>query len=66
MYLEYSRQIEKEYGHMERNAFRHGRSRVLHALGEGQIYFSVLFQREFREQARINMAEEIARLEAAT
>jgi predicted metal-dependent HD superfamily phosphohydrolase len=60
---EYERGIRQEYAHVEENAFRAGRGKILETFIARQNIFSTPRMREkFEERARENLARSIARL----
>lgn len=60
---EYERQVRLEYGHVEDEAYRAGRGRILRALlGRPAIYSTPLFRDRFEAAARANLARSLAHL----
>lgn len=64
-YRAYSRQIRCEYQAVPAEAYRAGRGAFLEAVaGKPRIYFTDFFHRQLDLQARVNLADEAARLRA--
>ncbi len=60
-YAEYARQVRAEYAHLDDEAFRAGRQRVLSSfLGRPRIYATAAFHDALEQRARANMAGELA------
>lgn len=62
-YREYARQIRREYAAVPADAYRAGRGAFVAALAQkSRIYFSDFFHTRLDLQARLNLADELARL----
>ena len=62
-YRRYAADIRREYAHVPEDAYRSGRMRVLHGLIEADpLYPDPALRERYEEQARINMATEMASL----
>lgn len=62
-YAEYARQIRQEYSWVPEESYRTGRTRVLeHFLQRQVIYHVPALQEKLEQQARLNLAQEIALL----
>ena len=62
-YLNYTKQIRKEYGHYPDILYKPGRKKVLkHFLKMGNIFKTKYFQDKFETQAKINISTELKSL----
>lgn len=62
-YLAYSRNIRREYLHVEAHAYRLGRTHFLHSiLGKDRIYYTNYFFNKYEAKARKNIQMEIDNL----
>lgn len=63
-YQDYASRIRQEYTHFLETDYRLGRAKVLtEFLERPRIYSTELFHRQYEDQARLNITEEINRLE---
>ncbi|KIM41146.1 hypothetical protein M413DRAFT_445859 [Hebeloma cylindrosporum] len=66
-YERYAEEIRAEYGHFEEADYCAGRSRVLRSfLGRDRLYFSDEFYKSREQKARVNLEQEISKLEAGS
>lgn len=62
-YVEYSRNIRREYLHVEAHAYRLGRTHFLHSiLGKDRLYYTNYFFNKYEAKARKNIQMEIDNL----
>ncbi|WP_099367881.1 HD domain-containing protein [Sphingobacterium sp. 1.A.4] len=61
IYLQYIKNIRKEYAMFSDTIYNSGRSKFLkHLLAEEQVFKTAWFQKKYEEQARANLARELA------